>query len=605
MRFPCLHLPRWSPALVVWATCAIGADSGSNGSATLRTWKSQTEWYGRQAVLPQLAAPTLQHSELRLQMGDDPSWADPRYDDSAWPVIARSQLPLHAGVFWLRMRVREASGDRTPSLAFVSPGAAMEVYWNGVLTASNGQPGNSRAEEIGGAVKLVFEVPRQEPADAEHVIAVRMSTYRTAGFDEWAGGLRLYTIHSDKFHALDAPLNFFSGMGFGAMLTIAIAACIMWVLADRRLILLLLACLCASAGLLVVLASANMIWDYPAAWTYSFSLSRVLLVLLAASLVVAITQVLLFPAWPRPWMVAPLLLGAAVAYYTLPNGMNPMIHALWRSAFVSALGLAGWAVLRGRRVAWPILAGVLATYLVFEASPKKFAHTQFLVGFLPMLTGFMSAIAWQVRRERIQARDTRMTAARLEIELLKKSIQPHFLLNTLTALSQVVEEKPAAAVRLIEDLATEFRSLARFSGEKQVPMGDELALCRAHLRVMSARTELAWSLEAEGIDARALVPPGLFLTLIENGFSHQRARPDATVFTLRAIPSGDAVRYVFVSPGTMIADTHRVLGGTGLRYIRARLDESFHGAWKLSQGAVSDGWETTIEIGAVHGVAAV
>jgi hypothetical protein len=42
------------------------------------------------------------------------------------------------------------------------------------------------------------------------------------------------------------------------------------------------------------------------------------------------------------------------------------------------------------------------------------------------------------------------------------------------------------------------------------------------------------------------------------------------------------------------------LGGTGLRYIRARLDESFHGAWKLSQRAVSEGWETIIELSATE-----
>ena len=52
-----------------------------------------------------------------------------------------------------------------------------------------------------------------------------------------------------------------------------------------------------------------------------------------------------------------------------------------------------------------------------------------------------------------------------------------FLMNTLTALSQVIEEKPAAAVSLIADLAAEIRSLSRFSGEKLVTLAEELALC--------------------------------------------------------------------------------------------------------------------------------
>jgi LytS/YehU family sensor histidine kinase len=245
-----------------------------------------------------------------------------------------------------------------------------------------------------------------------------------------------------------------------------------------------------------------------------------------------------------------------------------------------------------------LFAGVLATYALFELDPTHFANWHFLAAFLPLLTGFIAAIALSLRRERINARDTRLMTVRLEVELLKKSIQPHFLMNTLTALSQVVEEKPAKAVQLIEDLASEFRALARFSGERQVSIGEELTLCRTHLRVMSARTELAWSLEAEGIEASALVPPALFLTLIENGFSHQSPKRDATVFTLRSERAANAIRYVFVSPGAVTFETTRVLGGTGLRYIRARLDESFHGSWKLSQGAVSGGWETVIELGA-------
>jgi hypothetical protein len=534
-------------------------------------------------------------------MGDDPRWADPSLDDSSWKVIDRAKLPVHAGIFWLRVRVRTEDGrGRIPNMALINAGSAMEVFWNGILTASTGTPGNSRESEVGGNLRVLFEFPLQMAEGAEHVVALRMSTYRR----ETVGGrplsLWMNNVPPDQYRALDAKLNLLPAMGVGAMMTIAIAAFVMWVLADRRLILILLSGFCAMTGLLTALASAQFVWDYPASWTYFLSLSRVVLVVIAGSLVAAITMVQLFPDWRRGWLIAPLLVTAAIAYNGYHSGANPLIHLLWRVSFVGSLGLAGWAVVQRRESAWPLLAGMLATYAIFESSPKHFAHTRFFVGFLPLLTGVIAAIALRVRRERIQARDTRMMAARLEIELLKKSLQPHFLMNTLTALSQVVEEKPTEAVRLIEDLATEFRSLARFSGEKQVSIGDELALCRTHLRVMSARTELAWSLEAEGIDTSALVPPALFLTLIENGFSHQSARKEATVFTLRAERIGEGIRYVFVSPGSVTSETTRVLGGTGLRYIRARLDESFHGAWKLSQGAVADGWETIIELSATQ-----
>jgi hypothetical protein len=59
---------------------------------------------------------------------------------------------------------------------------------------------------------------------------------------------------------------------------------------------------------------------------------------------------------------------------------------------------------------------------------------------------------------------------------------------------------------------------------------------------------------------------------------------------------GERIRYVFLSPGAVTSDKNRAVGGTGLRYVCARLEESSHDAWKLTQGAVPGGWETVIEL---------
>jgi hypothetical protein len=124
-----------------------------------------------------------------------------------------------------------------------------------------------------------------------------------------------------------------------------------------------------------------------------------------------------------------------------------------------------------------------------------------------------------------------------------------------------------------------------------------LALCRAHLRVMSARTARAWSLAAEGVDEQALVPPAVLLTLVENGFTHQRVTDGAAVFRLDGERGADgAVHYRFFSPGEVQMEPARPTGGTGLRYVQARLEESFPGRWSLRGEAVAGGWQTVIEI---------
>jgi hypothetical protein len=55
-------------------------------------------------------------------------------------------------------------------------------------------------------------------------------------------------------------------------------------------------------------------------------------------------------------------------------------------------------------------------------------------------------------------------------------------------------------------------------------------------------------------------------------------------------------RFEFFSPGQSHREPARPPGGTGLRYVRARLEESFPGRWQLHDGPVEGGWCTVIEL---------
>ncbi|MEO5957753.1 MAG: histidine kinase [Opitutaceae bacterium] len=586
---------RWVFCAAVWTANAAEPETRNFAD---RTWKPMADWYRPDLRITKLTPRTIEQSELRIQMGDDPRWAAPDWDDRTWTPVERTRVPSKKGIFWLRLRVRSTGRDEPiPGLLMIRGGlSAWECYWDGVAAGSWGTPGNSVAAEREKGATTLIELPSSMTVSGEHVVALRVSTYHSP---QEAGGyapLLFWTTPPEAYEALGATLRLFPAMGVGAMLTIGIAVLVMWMVADRRLILALFSALCLSAAVLVAVASAPMMWDYPASWRSIQIALRIGLVVAVSSLLLATVLAHSYPTWRRRWLALPLLAETALALCYPPVGVNALTPVLWRVAFVWALGFVSWAVWRRREGSWLVMTGLALTFALFERDPKHFEHSDFLVGFLPVLGGLIGAIALRLRSERLQARDTKLMAARLEIELLKKSLQPHFLMNTLTALSQVIEEKPAAAVQLIDDLASEFRSLARFSSEKQVSIAEELALCRAHLGVMSARTDLAWNLEAEGLDVSATVPPALFLTLIENGFTHQRARRDATTFVLRAERVGDGMRYTFLSPGTVTQETHRATGGTGLRYVCARLEESFHDAWKLSHGAVPGGWETVIEL---------
>ena len=78
-------------------------------------------------------------------------------------------------------------------------------------------------------------------------------------------------------------------------------------------------------------------------------------------------------------------------------------------------------------------------------------------------------------------------STRLRLELLKKNIQPHFLMNTLTSLIDWIEETPKKGVLFIEALAKEFDLLNQIENQTLIPVSQEIALCRAHLEIMEYR----------------------------------------------------------------------------------------------------------------------
>jgi LytS/YehU family sensor histidine kinase len=178
---------------------------------------------------------------------------------------------------------------------------------------------------------------------------------------------------------------------------------------------------------------------------------------------------------------------------------------------------------------------------------------------------------------------------------VRKHLQPHFLMNTLTALHEWIDEDPRVAGEMIAALAEELRLLHDILDRSLISMDEELRLCRAHLEIMSRRKGRAYRLVTRGVDARAAIPPAVFHTLVENAVTHGAALPASVELGLTGTPLGDRVRYVFEAPLGGPPPARRA-EGTGTRYIRARLGESFGARWTFTAGAVGGVWRTEIEI---------
>ncbi|MCB1138547.1 MAG: histidine kinase, partial [Leptospiraceae bacterium] len=162
---------------------------------------------------------------------------------------------------------------------------------------------------------------------------------------------------------------------------------------------------------------------------------------------------------------------------------------------------------------------------------------------------------------------------RLNLEMLKKNIHPHFLANSLNSAVELVHEDPNRAEKLLLALVEEMRSTIELSEQTLCPLETEIQLCRNHVEVMSLRMEKDITLEVLGtLDTE--IPPLILLTIVENGITHGfRTRKEGS-FTINVRKFKDEVFIAVENDGEppkpeSSRDSHssqRPAVGTGTRY---------------------------------------
>jgi LytS/YehU family sensor histidine kinase len=193
-------------------------------------------------------------------------------------------------------------------------------------------------------------------------------------------------------------------------------------------------------------------------------------------------------------------------------------------------------------------------------------------------------------------REAAVRSIRLENQLLKRSINPHSLLNSLTSIIVWLKKEPAKARELVEALSDEFRLISQVSNLPRIPIRQELALCESHLRIMSCRRNSSFVLEHEGLDLDEEIPPMIFHTLVENGVTHGYEKKARGKFILERTRFPGGVTYRLSNDGETLPPVDSRHDGTGYKYIRARLEESFPGRWALSQRTLDAGFEVQITL---------
>jgi sensor histidine kinase YesM len=192
------------------------------------------------------------------------------------------------------------------------------------------------------------------------------------------------------------------------------------------------------------------------------------------------------------------------------------------------------------------------------------------------LRGRLASTTLALRTKERDEADARRLAAEAQLASLEARVDPHFLFNTLNSIAALVRENPAAAERVIEQLAALMRSsLAR--GASLVTLDEELSTVRSYLEIERVRfgERLRFRIDADARAAQALVPRLSLQTLVENCVKYAVApsREGADV-VVRASASNDSLKVEIEDNGPGF-DASELPQGHGLQLLRSRLAMSF------------------------------
>ena len=210
--------------------------------------------------------------------------------------------------------------------------------------------------------------------------------------------------------------------------------------------------------------------------------------------------------------------------------VSPLLRPVCRSLLRRSLP---WLALELRAFAWSAAYGAVAAFLseLVKLRSVRLVWANFLDSWLPFsvvfflwCTLYFSIKQWQQaghERERLMRAESEAREARLSA--LRYQLNPHFLFNSLNAVSTLVLEGNApAATRMLAQIGELLRTTLDSNASTEIPLFQELAFVEQYLAIEQTRlgARLRVDMEISRDSRDAAVPSMLLQPLIENAVRH-------------------------------------------------------------------------------------
>ncbi|MEL7148829.1 MAG: histidine kinase, partial [Bacteroidota bacterium] len=429
-----------------------------------------------------------------IKLGDDMAWARPDYDDSAWDKTGSTS---ERGIFWVRFEVLFSDyidSIDLKGLQQISQGS-YEAYWDGVLIGQNGQVGVDKQSEVPGRFISDLLLPDSLCTKGKHVLALRVSNWNERFV---SSSWNIFFVEGFQ-HATIDYLRLTSFMYFmgGAYFLSALYYLLLFFTNRKEVSRLIFALCCLSFFLLIILEYLKFFYHYPY-YLHGYRLVSIGLVNLAIACLVPVFLSVYFKIPYRRYLMSVyvfilLLYATLVGFFADDDAQNLSLLMLCVAIVLTLAAL----FMKRRGSIVMIIAFMLISVLNYFSN---YSFRQMLFNydinlFLSFTILVLAMVYLMVQRNKelqVAYEASLLQSERLKNELLRKNIQPHFIMNTLTAIMEWVVVSPKKSITFIEALAGEFEILNEIADLTLIPVSKEITLCKRHLETMSFRKETAF-----------------------------------------------------------------------------------------------------------------
>lgn len=240
----------------------------------------------------------------------------------------------------------------------------------------------------------------------------------------------------------------------------------------------------------------------------------------------------------------------SLAYGGPPIGRAAVVSALvdlGAGVLIAAVTFGNWSSFASMRVLPTAIAIVLATAVLAAAQSvtitavtgRPLTFNRFAALFHPALLdvsllfglGYGLQVFEANRRRELSEVRLEAALARAQVQLLRAQLQPHFLFNSLHAISSRVTSAPEAAQGMIARLGELLRMSMDAQADPVTTLRDEMDFVGAYLDLQQfrfgERLRIVVEMPEEALDA--VIPSFLLQPAVENSIRHAVERVDGRV----------------------------------------------------------------------------